>query len=166
VELGDAGAGVLEHGGLLQVGVDRTVDPGEDGAIHLHPRRAISVDHVGESMIGERVLAEDDKEEGAPMVVVVRGAVEDHGNEHLDVHDGNGGGVDIRVLGLELVELLGAVDGDLTESGLLGLTRLAGRGFRHQQLRRDLRRIRRRVQGGVAGRRICWSVTGAAAVLS
>jgi hypothetical protein len=151
VEPSDAGAGVLEHGGLLQVGIDRPVDPREDGAVHLHPRRAIGMDHVSENIIGECVLAEDDKEEAVPSVVVVHDAVEDHGNEHLDVHDDNGGGVDIRVLGLELIEFLGTVDDDLTESGLLGLARLTGRGFRHQQVRRDLRRISRRVQGEAAG---------------
>jgi hypothetical protein len=31
--------------------VDGVVDPGEHGAVHLHPRQSIGVDHVGEIMM-------------------------------------------------------------------------------------------------------------------
>jgi hypothetical protein len=89
---------------LLEVGVDRAVDPGQHGAVHLHPCRSIGVDDVEEDMVGEGVLAQDGEEHGAPPVVVIGGAIQNQGHEDLDVEDGDGCGVDGGVLGLVRVE--------------------------------------------------------------
>ena len=55
-------------------------------------------------MVGERVLAEDDEEDLAPAIVVVGDAIKGDGDQHLDVDDGKGLGVDRGLLGLEGVE--------------------------------------------------------------
>jgi hypothetical protein len=90
-------------------------------------------------MIGEGIFAQDDEEEGAPAIVVVGGAVEDHRHKNLDAEDGDGGGVDVGMLGLIGIEGRGAISCRLA-AGLLGiafallalLTGLAlGVGFGH-----------------------------------
>jgi len=128
----DPRVGLFQHRGLLQVGVNGAVDPREDGAVHLQPRRAIIVDHIGEDVIGEGIFAQDNEEEGAPPGVVVGDTIQDDEDEHLDVEDSDGGGVDVGVLGLVLVEGLGAGSGGLPVTLLLGLPGGAlGRGLRH-----------------------------------
>ena len=108
---------------MLKIGGDGSVDPGEDGAIHLHPRRAIGMGHVGEHVIRERVLAEDDEQEVAPAIVVVGGAIQCDGDEHLDVDDGKGLGVDSSVfhlIGIEGSDTLGfSLGGGLALEALL-----------------------------------------------
>ena len=49
---GDTRVRVTQHCRLLEVAVDGAVDPGEHGAVHLHPHRLIGVDHVDENVIG------------------------------------------------------------------------------------------------------------------
>ena len=87
-------------------------------------------------MIGEGILAQDDEEEGTPTVVVVGRAIQDHGHEHLDVEDGNGGGVDVGVVGLILVEGGGAGGGGLLARDAR-LTLLLGLGHGIQTRRRS-----------------------------
>ena len=83
-------------------------------------------------MIGEGIFAQDDEEEGAPPGVVVGDTIQDDEDEHLDVEDSDGGGVDVGVVGLVLVEGLGAGSGSLPVALLLGLSGGAlGRGLRH-----------------------------------
>ena len=55
-----------------------------------------------------------------PSTVVVPGAIQHHGNEHFDVEDSKGLGVDGGVLGLVGVEGRGTIRGSL--AGSLGLT--------------------------------------------
>jgi hypothetical protein len=82
-------------------------------------------------VIGEGIFAQDDEEEGVPPSVVVGDAIQDDGHEHLDVKDGDGGGVDVGVLGLVLIEGLGT-GGSLPVALLLGLPGGAlSRGLRH-----------------------------------
>jgi hypothetical protein len=101
---GDACRGFPEHDLLLQISGDGAVNPGKDCAVHLHPRRALRVRVVGEDMVGEGVLPKDDEEQLAPAIIIVGGAVEGDGNQHLDVDDRDGLRVDGGVLGLKSVE--------------------------------------------------------------
>ena len=80
--------------------------------------RAIRVGHVAEDMVGEGILAQDDEEEGAPSALVTGGVIQHHKNafqkkhhknEHLDVEDGKGLGMDDSVLGLVGVEGSGTI---------------------------------------------------------
>ena len=152
----DQRVGLFQHRGLLQVGVDGVVDPREDGAVHLQPRRAIIVDHIGEDVIGEGIFAQDDEEEGAPPGVVVGDAIQDDGDEHLDVEDSDGGGVDVGVLGLVFVEGLGAGGGGLPVALLLGLPGGAlGRGLHH-----GWSGGRKPAAGGRIGSRSGWRTDG------
>ena len=59
----------------MKIGGNGAIDSCEDGAVHLHPCRAIGIGHVREDVIREGVLAEDDEEEIAPSVVVVGGTI-------------------------------------------------------------------------------------------
>ena len=68
---------------------DGAVDPGKDGAIHLHPYRSVGVGHVREDVILEGIHAEDE-EEGVPPAVVVGSAIHRHGDEHPDVDNCDG----------------------------------------------------------------------------
>jgi hypothetical protein len=72
---------------------------------------------VGEDVVRQRVLAEDDEEDLAPPIVVVGDAIEGDGDQHLDVDDGEGMGVNRGVLGLERVEGRLAIDRSLGGSG-------------------------------------------------
>jgi hypothetical protein len=105
---GGSGVGVLQHGGLLEIGVDGAVDPREDCTVHLHPRWPIVVDHIGEDVIREGILAQDDEKKRAPSVVVVGDAIKDHRDEHLDVEDSDGGGMNICVPGFVVLKSSGA----------------------------------------------------------
>jgi hypothetical protein len=59
---------------------------------------------VGQHVVGERVLAEDDEENLAPAIVVVGNSIKGDGDQHLDVDDGLSLGVNRGVLSLESVE--------------------------------------------------------------
>lgn len=50
--LGDMSVRVTQHRQVLEVAMDGTVDLGEHGAVHLHPRRLIGINHVDENVIG------------------------------------------------------------------------------------------------------------------
>lgn len=55
-------------------------------------------------MIRECILAEDNEEDVAPSILVVGGAIERDRDEHLDVDDGEGLGVDggvLRLIGIK-----------------------------------------------------------------
>jgi len=43
----DAGVRVAKHHRLLKIVGDGTVDPGGDGAVHLHPHRVVEVGFIG-----------------------------------------------------------------------------------------------------------------------
>jgi hypothetical protein len=92
----------------LEIGVDGAVDPREDCTVHLHPRWPIVVDHIGEDVIREGILAQDDEKKRAPSVVVVGDAIKDHRDEHLDVEDSDGGGMNICVPGFVVLKSSGA----------------------------------------------------------
>lgn len=122
----DAGGGVTEHDLLLQIKGDGAVDPHEDGAVHLYPCRPLGVGRVGEDVVGEGVLPEDDEEVLAPPIVVVGGTIQRDGDEHLDVDDGEGLGMHGGVLGLKGVKgsiaiSLGLGGGLTLKALLLGL---------------------------------------------
>jgi hypothetical protein len=101
---GDAGIRLADHEPLLNISSDGSIDPGEDGAILLHPHQAVEMGHIGEHVIRERIFAEDNKEEVAPSILVVGGAIQHDRDENLDVDDDEGLGVDgdmLRLVGIK-----------------------------------------------------------------
>lgn len=82
------------HDGFEEVSRDGAVEPCEHHTIHPCPGRMFREGGVGEDVVGERVLAERDKEQAAPLGVVGSADVEDDGNEGLDVQNGHRLGVE------------------------------------------------------------------------
>jgi hypothetical protein len=117
-----AGGTLPHHQRLLQVARDSAVDPREDAAVRLDPRRAGGERLILEDVAGEGILAKDGEEHAAPLGVGVCGLIEDDGDEGLDVDDGGG----LRPEGL--LRLLVLVQGSRTEARLLGPACRVGAG--------------------------------------
>uniref|UniRef100_A0A7N0TX93 Uncharacterized protein n=1 Tax=Kalanchoe fedtschenkoi TaxID=63787 RepID=A0A7N0TX93_KALFE len=63
------------------------IEPREDKALHAHPRRDVEVRSVGEHVIRQGILAQDDEEEAAPLGKVRRGKVKNDKNKRPNVED-------------------------------------------------------------------------------
>jgi hypothetical protein len=75
------------HDNLEELGIDRAVEPGQDGAIHALPHGVVGAIVVRKHMINKRIALESVKEEATPSVEMWRREVDDDGDETLDVED-------------------------------------------------------------------------------
>ena len=111
------------HQGLLQIVGDSAIDPRQDDAICLHPCRARGEGLIFENVASQGIFAKDGEEHVAPLVVGVRGVIEDDGDEGLDVDDGSG------LCPKGLVGALVRVQRGGAEMGLLGTACFFSAGF-------------------------------------
>jgi hypothetical protein len=83
------------HDNLKEVGRDGAQQPRDDDAIQAMPRSEIRMDFVREDVVGERVFAEGDDVESAPLGIGRGSDVEGQRNKRLDVGEGDGLSVQI-----------------------------------------------------------------------
>jgi hypothetical protein len=84
----DGGRGVLGEE-AEELGRDARVDPLQDGEVIFDPDRVMGGGRLGEVDVGaEAAAAEVDDEEMLPVVVIVRGEVEDERDERGYIGDG------------------------------------------------------------------------------
>jgi hypothetical protein len=78
---------VTVHDNLEELGIDRAVEPWQDGAVHALPHGVVGAIVIGKHMISKRITLESVEEEAAPSVEVGRREIEDDGYERLDIED-------------------------------------------------------------------------------